>query len=260
MFAKPARANVFFYNSGTLSAYGTATDGWDEVYNEKKGGGTRDYAVSQVSSGPIRSSGWALRFETRYGDPDPYDLYHSEVWNKDIARRGHTRWFGWSTYIPLGWEFESPENGVITHQVMQYQASSGEDEPASFMSIRGDYWQHVTNYDDPSQSDGRGTNRLNLGPVVRGQWTDWVVQIRFSSSADGFVKVWKYNDPTPKGQYSGRPTCYSNDDPMDLRLGVYGASWSENPPSGTETRARELRHDEVRIGDSTSSFDQVKPR
>jgi hypothetical protein len=102
---------------------------------------------------PIRSSGWALRFEARYGEKDRGGLYHSEVWNTNIGSRGNARWFGWSTYVPLDWQFD--DNEVITHQVMQYQASSGGDEPAALLAIEGDRWYHKSNYDDPKDSDGR---------------------------------------------------------------------------------------------------------
>jgi len=256
VLADPAQAAVYFYNSGTLDGYGTQTDGWDVIANDRPDGTTRDYAVNQVSSGPLRSSNWALRMEARYGDPDRGGRYHSEVHEYGAGERGSTRWYGWSTYIPGEWITD--DKGVITQQVFGVRTADRRPQPVGFIAIEADRWFYYNNTDGPD--GGNATRKVDLGPVVKAAWTDWVVQAKWSSGSDGFVKVWKYNNPTPKAQWTG-PNCYANDEPFKLQLGCYASGWSDQgAPTGGEATTRALRQDEVRIGDANSSFDEIKPR
>ncbi|WNR42832.1 heparin lyase I family protein [Paenibacillus roseipurpureus] len=101
---KEASAAVSFYNSGT-------TSGWDTTITPGK-----PYNLRSVT-GPTRDGGQALRMELRYGEPDPFGSYHSEVVKNNTGNYGQTRWYGFSTYVPDDYVFGQ---NVITTQWWSY--------------------------------------------------------------------------------------------------------------------------------------------
>lgn len=97
-----------------------------------------------------------------------------------------------------------------------------------------------------------------FGTLQKNAWTDWVFQIKWSSGSDGFIKAWQ--NGTYLGTIHSGPNTYANEDDLDLHVGAYGAgtTWLTSPPSVQETRV--VYHDAVRIGDSASTYDEVRPR
>ncbi len=60
------------------------------------------------------------------------------------------------------------------------------------IEIDGGRWYYIYKYSDngATGSSGIRENRIDLGPVARGQWTDFVIQARWSFNNNGFIKVW----------------------------------------------------------------------
>lgn len=251
LLASPAQAAVVFQNGGTIS-------GWDFILNDAPNNGTRSYAVNQQSTGPTRTGTTALRFETRAGETDGGGLYHSEVIKDGVGQRGVTQWFGWSTYIPDDWDYDNKP--VIVQQFIQNRGTTSQSNfsPLAVMTV-----------DEKAGSPGQGEwkyrvyargESLSLGPVIKGQWTDWVIKVYWSAASGGGLKIYKYSDgTTPKLSFDGS-NCPNDNIPIDFRLGCYCSSWSDiGLPTGTQDRVRALRHDAVKIGDASSSYTEVHP-
>lgn len=250
LVTREAEAAIVFYNAGDAS-------NWDYI-NGVAPNKLYEYTFSVVGC-PARAGQTATRHEARYGDPDDYGGggYHAECIKRGVGgRRGDIRWFGWSTFVPSTWEFITnpdrfEDTQVVTQQSIQSRNSqTGEAELASLLRIRGDRWQHATRIEG---GGGGAENVVDLGPVTRGRWTDWVVQVKWASQPEGFVKIWK-NPPledlgTPTKQYFNARTCWPNDQAIDFHWGVYPGRWLNTPPISGEPRTRVLFQDEVRIGD-----------
>ncbi|WNR42831.1 heparin lyase I family protein [Paenibacillus roseipurpureus] len=85
-----------------------------------------------------------------------------------------------------------------------------------------------------------------------------MVQVYWSYNSDGYVKVWKNGSVVH--ERTG-PNMYNHPDGIkEFKLGLYAWNWKTTPPSPPEASPRVIFHDEVRVGDASSNYDEVKPR
>ncbi|MCB0351241.1 MAG: heparin lyase I family protein [Bdellovibrionales bacterium] len=89
----------------------------------------------------------------------------------------------------------------------------------------------------------------SVKPIQLGKWTDFVYHVKLSSGSDGFVKVWinKSATDTPDMSVVG-PTATSD---LNPKMGIYRGAF--------DTDYVEIFYDEYRIGDKTSSFNDIFP-
>ena len=121
------------------------------------------------------------------------------------------------------------------------------------VEIRDDRWYVFQRW-------GRGKEggfSQDVGPVRKGEWTDWVVQAYWSGSDGGYVKVWRNGEIVY--ERSGR-SLYERSENIRFKLGVYVWPWKRNKPSPESSSPRVIYHDEIRIGGEDSSYEAVKPR
>lgn len=111
-------------------------------------------------------------------------------------------------------------------------------------------------------SDTEQKTTLATLPPAYGQWVDWVVRVKFSDTA-GIFQVWR-NGTLVVDQVGIDNHLTERPDGAYMKFGLYSAqydpsthnSWG-NPMDPGATRT--VYHDEVRIDDSTGSFESVVP-
>ncbi|MEE9327091.1 MAG: heparin lyase I family protein [Cocleimonas sp.] len=97
-------------------------------------------------------------------------------------------------------------------------------------------------------------------PMLLGQWNDFVMHVKWSDQSDGFIDIWvngvKELEQNGVNYYSEH-TKYPY-----FKMGLYQSSyklkgWSKDVVYNVNERT--LYHDELRIGGSESSFEEVSP-
>jgi hypothetical protein len=172
------------------------------------------------------------------------------------------RWYGFSIFLPQTWHSDpAPESLTQWHQVTE-----GGSPPLAILT-RGDDW--VISQRDWSNVGSNNTIDQSVGRYARGQWTDWVVHVRWSAGADGLLEIWKNDQPVPGfGHKTGRNT-FANSSRHYMKIGIYKWQWNDAAPPATgcpppgpdnsnQTR-RVMYHDEVRIVDGRGKYTDVEP-
>lgn len=230
-----------FTNSQSDSSFYSAgsADGWTKEFSAG-----RAYSVKSVPA-PTRSGSEALRMETRYGDRD--NDYHAEMERDDASGPGESAWYGFSTYVPTSWA--DSEQVAILAQWWSHSPAS----PPLGIEIEGDEWIVFQRW----KGGDEGISKRAVGPVRKGEWTDWVVQAHWDYSEDGYLKVWRNGEVVY--ERSG-PSVYRRTDSLRFKLGVYVWPWKYDRPSPASSSPRIVYHDEVRMGGEDSSYEEVRPR
>ena len=216
------------------------------------------HSAKIITSNPAPRAGrYAFGLERRANDP----LIDGK-WNRaELSLAGHMkeklyseRWLGMSIYVPTGFPFESFSNGH--HTVMQFHGNPRGSTALALSLLSGNRWQIGYRTLWPEQPV-QGTippkhivyNQNNS--VAEGKWTDFVFHIVWDPrpSGNGLLEVWK--DGEQIVDYRG-PIGYTySPDVAYFKLGSYA--------SAKLHVTRKLYFDEVRFGNSSSSYADVEP-
>jgi hypothetical protein len=228
-------------------------------------------------SHPVRDGTYSMRsylhhYESQYGyktmvhvgsgDQDPPNTH--STFRFDI---GSEYWIGMSTYLPSDWVDDVDNCGDL---IWQFQASpdKGESYRSPILAIYLDEDQYkIWNRWDTREAtpggdmDFEGSVLLWSGPTgpTKGQWVDWVINIRWSWHRDGYIKVWK--DGQPIAERTG-PNCSNDREGPYTSFGIYKWPWKpgnegEYPDSLTDYRL--AYYDELRIAGAGASYQHVAP-
>ncbi len=198
------------------------------------------YAFLRVNN-LARSGSWSMRVELRKTDNDVANSKRAE------ARRASNdeptlkeRWYGASYYLPSDY-ISDPAPELIT----QWQSLKGVSPPLALWTINGRW--HLVQY---------GTTHTDIGAYAKEKWTDFVFHVKWSLGSDGLIEVWK--DGTKIYTKSGANTYAGYTTGNYMKSGIYKWPWKSAPSSSNTTR-RVIYVDDVRIGDESASYDDVKP-
>lgn len=250
--------------AGTARAKVTFTDGFEGPELAGWGKELPGPEAGRIVGSPVRAGKGAARFEcTR----DQRDVSNSK--RAEITRHGsggpnsanRDCWFGWSLYLPTDWKIDPGSPEIVTQWHEQPDIEMGEDwrSPPLALMVRGDEWRFDIRWDSKPVTAGNtpeGRVEPAAGKIDRGAWTDWVLHVRWSYGADGLLEVWKNGEKvlTRRG-----PNTYNDRKETYFKTGVYKWDWKSNPQRSVVDR-RVLFVDEIRWGDSTSSYEEVAPR
>lgn len=166
------------------------------------------YSATIVSGGEQRQGQYAARYEVRNGDiPNFGGGERSESRAPSAANvvEGDERWYEFS--LKFDQNFPNPTGGWFI--VMQWHAGSGSPPLALEVSKSGVL---------ELRNNRTGTQVHPIGPIKRGQWTDYVIHAKFSnSSSTGYVEAWE--NGVKKVQRTSHTTMASSSN--YLKMGIY---------------------------------------
>jgi hypothetical protein len=232
-----------------------------------------------IQPAPIRESPTAAWFNLRRADPSPPGVLNASQrtellrprltgWTRDHNgpfKAGDEVWYGFSIYIPADWINDAPYTpggGEILHQLHeQPDGNNYARNRTSFLVLLAEAgnFRWVTRWDSCSAAEAcwkrtgiERTPSVYVGPLRKGEWTDWVVHAKWSYGADGLLEIWR--DGRKVGTQSG-PNNYNTHQPGFFKLGLYKWSW-EN--TGIPERA--AVYDNLRIAGADANYWNVAPR
>ena len=194
------------------------------------------YSVQVLSPG--RNGDYACRFEVRYLDRG-YDedgnpkKVRAELGEPSVEM-GSTWWYGWSSRIDPDYRAEARTFYMVQQWHLQAKL------PPFGQYYENGIWKIYRNVG----SDGRHGVILWQEPVPKGQWVDWVYQVKWTYENDGFLKA--YKDGELVVDYRGPTTVEVRKGPW-FKFGMYRGA----PDLHTQI----AWHDEYRRGTTRAAVD-----
>jgi hypothetical protein len=186
-----------------------------------------------------------------------------DKWN--IGTIPQERWYAFSINIDPSWQDSTASNNPTGTSIAQWHTNTDPGEPAKSphlsIMVQGSTFQvwRIDNLSDPNpittHSPQSYTKRTwRVGPVIKGQWVDWVVYAKWSYNSDGVLKIWKNSNIVV--DHRG-PNTYNDKNPQFFKFGIYNWWWSKHTPSPSDVLT--AYYDEIKIGDKNSSYENVAP-
>ncbi len=194
-----------------------------------------NHALTYVNN-PVCSGARAARFEIRVDDPLVKGSQRSEVTiikglpDKDM-------WYSFNVYFPADGFAPDVEQEVISQW---YQSGS----PATALRVKRDRFYLQTGNTMETRE------KIDLGPVAKDVWHEFVFHIRHSFSEDGIVEIW-HNGSKVLTHEGGN--MYDTILPK-WKLGVYKASFKRGT---SKVKQRIVYYDNIRVGGPEASLSDM---
>lgn len=159
-------------------------------------------------------------------------------------------WYGFSLYIPLDWQNETKQVWNIFAQ-WHAQPERGELSTSPPLALELDnntlrIYSRNTSVFNITNTSQITTTTYVLSNLLKGQWDNYVFNVKWSSGSDGFLNVWRNNvlvlNKTGPNTYNDTVAPY-------WKLGIYRDNTSVSP--------RVVYFDNIKMGDNTSSYAEV---
>lgn len=207
-----------------------------------------------VVASPTREGGSALMINLYRGDapgreraevmPDAWQAYPNFI---NEFKPGEEYWYTFSVLLPSDWVIDD-DNEIIFQFHSRPDFHLGETwgrHPPLALAIKGSEWELINRGDArkvlPKDTAPQLYQRLTLGTIAPGVWTDWAFQVKWSYGPDGILQVWK--DGQLVASHYG-PNTFNDDKGPYLKLGIYKFTWNRRP---TLTDHRVIYFDSLRI-------------
>jgi enterochelin esterase-like enzyme len=174
---------------------------------------------------------------------------------------GGTYWYGWSMLLPK--DFDPSGSKTIVMQLATYPTPRNGKFPCkangSFIHLdpQGRLVFHLQHKGDDKDMVCDEFTILDDVAKTRGRWIDFVMHAKWTGDPNGFLQFWVKVDDNNYFQridYQGRTFWNDEDKGPYFKMGAYmGEPGWKGPPERT------VYTDEYRLGDATSSFDEVAP-
>jgi hypothetical protein len=191
-----------------------------------------DHSLEMVKS-PSREGDYATKITLNRTDPDVKSSKRAELRLKSTKLHNHY-WYTFSTFFPNDWKASSAKVTFAQWHCVpdKLLGESGRSPPLS-ISVVNEELKIVLYWDSTKVNKSvfyRSNNEVPIwsGPLLRGQWIDWVVHVRWSYQEDGFLEIWQNKNLV--AQRSG-PNTYNDWLAPYFKIGVYIPSWKNSKPN-----------------------------
>ncbi|WP_171037849.1 polysaccharide lyase [Dyadobacter luticola] len=213
-----------------------------------------DWAI-QLTKQVRRSGLGALKFEIRRQDGN---VSRSELGQKPI-NTNQDGWYAFSTYFPSSFTQESSED-CITQWQAKPDLALGEEwrSPPMLLGILNDHFvlEVRTDANKITKQGNYTFNRIDLGPVEKENWLDWVFHVKWAYDNTGVIEIWR-NKQLVLSRFN-QPNSYNDDLYPYFKIGLYKWDWASLANKSTSS-SRVMYVDEVTIGTQFSSLTNVSP-
>lgn len=213
----------------------------------------------QIVQAPDSAQG---RMAVRCVVPRALGSYRSEV--ALLHEEGfHERWYGARIFVPKDWVFEESGSDLVLqwHGLIAKEKQGGGGHPPLSIVIKNDRWDIKRHFGEVNNA--KADHKELEETVQRGQWAAWVVHVRWSSGADGWVQVWK--DGQLVWDVKGPNTYLSRSVVPYFKTGIYHPEWKRQNAEKfnkevTTLTERVLYTADVKIGDERAKYQDVAPK
>ncbi|MCJ7758270.1 MAG: heparin lyase I family protein [Gillisia sp.] len=205
-----------------------------------------DHSFS-LSNNIKREGNSAGRFQINKKDPKTKGTTMAELSQAKSTAQAEG-WYGFSQYFPETYVPDSSEEIITQWQDQSVKGGGGNGSPSNAIITVDDKVQWMVQKDADANNS---TDYIDLGTIPKNIWIDWVVHIKYSQTNTGILEVWMDGKKVIDRQ--NMSNSYNDAAYPYLKFGLYKEKW------GPSTSERVIYFDEVKIGDSNSNYDEIKP-
>jgi hypothetical protein len=200
-----------------------------------------------------RAGANSMRVELRKGD-----LIKGTPWSEFglSPNKNQEEWFAFSVYFPASFVKDTMEESIVQWQSLP-DFSLGETwrSPPLLFGVLNDslVLEIRTDSRKITQQGEYAFERLNLGPVEKMNWLDWVFHIRWAYDNTGIIEIWK--NGTLVMTRIGKPNSYNDAMYPYFKIGLYKWGWGQKVKTAVNSRV--IFIDEIKVGNENSGYDKV---
>ncbi|MCE7066596.1 polysaccharide lyase [Dyadobacter sp. CY326] len=209
---------------------------------------------AQTSDSVKRTGAKSVRFELRR--QDAAFEFRSQLGR--APNQNKEGWFGFSLYFPAAFTRDSLEESIVEWQELP-DFSEGEKWRSAplFLGVMNDRFvlEVRTDSNRVTQQYNDNFTRVDLGPVQKDRWLDWVFHIKWAFDNTGIVEVWNQN----KLVFSriGKGNRYNDATYPYFKIGINKWDWKKSGNGMVNSRV--VFADEVTVGNAKASYKDVYP-
>jgi hypothetical protein len=219
----------------------------------------RPTALTISSEVPARKGKTSARFEFAKSDVTTYNGYVRAEIHQDSPPDAEN-WYGFSSFLPTDFVKDPMAEKIAQwHEIPDWDLGENWRSPPISLGIQNDrYTLQILWAAAPVNTNDTkdGEKDIDLGPVDKGKWNDFVFHIKFSYKSDGILEIWK-NKVKIFSLYG--PNSFNDENYPYFKVGIYKWTWNGWASYSPESK-RVLYVDEVRIGNSKSNLNEVSPQ
>lgn len=197
--------------------------------------------------------GLALRFELDYNMPLVADSKRCELSGTPVAQE--EGWYGYSMYVPASFVSDTLPDLVTQYHNIEPTGKHFDSTPPLTMRIQRDSFFVQLQWSSDAGMTHNGSVLINLGPVTKNTWIDWVWHIKWSYNGAGITQVWRNG---VKVIDRVGPNCYNDGSFPYFKCGIYKSPWAHGFVTAGITH-REMYFDELRIASAQGNYNSVVP-
>jgi hypothetical protein len=249
-----------FKDSSTVSAITNASRGilsYNDFNTEK--GKWYEESISSSWSANInnqitRAGKGSMRFELRKSDTK--HGHRAELGQQPgvVKQEG---WYGFANYFPKEYTAD-PISEIVAQFHSKPDLDKGEkwrSPPLALAIINDRFVLEMRNDPRPISTGEIKMTRLDLGPVEKEVWNDWVVHAKWAWDNTGVLEIWKNNKLIVSRK--NMPNCYNDATYPYFKIGVYKWDWAKKSTPSVQKRIYYV--DEVTIGNGSAGYNNVYP-
>jgi hypothetical protein len=211
-----------------------------------------------VVANPVFDGAKVARFELKDSDPIVSGGTRAEVTIvKDKVEK--EMWYSFAARFPANEFLKDSEKEIINQwwQTGDKHLGEGNTSPATALYIEDDRFIFDTGYNDAQVSTGvlpESRRKIDLGPVSKDTWHQFVFHFIHSYQSDGLIEVW-HNGNKLLSHPGGN--MYNNVALPKWKLGIY--KWKWNGGGTTDTRKRVVYYDNIKVGNAQATLQEMMP-
>ena len=249
-----------FSDSSAISATTNASSGiisYNDFNTEK--GKWYEESISNSWSANInnqitRAGKGSLRFELRKGDSK--HGHRSELGQQPGVVKQEA-WYGFANYFPKEFAYDA-----IPEIIAQFHAKPDLDKgekwrspPLALAIVKDRFVLEMRNDARPITTGELKMTRIDLGPVDKEVWNDWVVHAKWAWNNTGVLEVWKNGKLLVSRK--NQPNCYNDATYPYFKIGIYKWDWANKSTPSVQKRVYYV--DEVTVASANAGFNNVNP-
>jgi hypothetical protein len=208
---------------------------------------------ANISTEKKRAGSGALKFELRKSDSKLG--YRTELGQEPGKER--EGWYGFSNYFPKTWT-KDPIPEIIAQFNSRPDLNKGEawrSPPLALAILNDRFVLEMRNDANAITKAQPKMTRLDLGPVDKEVWNDWVIHVKWAWDNSGVLEIWKNNKLVVSRK--NMPNAYNDATYPYFKTGIYKWDWANKSTPSVQKRVYFV--DELTIGKSTATYNDVYP-
>lgn len=163
-----------------------------------------------------------------------------------------------SYYIPLNWVDDQPTLFDIANQWHDYPTLSEAELKSPFdFGIDGTRWNYRVR---SGGSSVETETTVDVAPVEKGKWVDFVFHLIFSKSGNGLVEIWKDGAQITAATWK-KPMGFNHVQVPFFKVGIY--KWPWNPQDlaccgATNSKTHTIYVSNVKLGNNKTTNNDLK--